>query len=114
MLRLHTFACMRNVMLCLILSLLFSCSEGKRSHDAYAQDTSTIPLRYAEGFTITKIGDATQVTVRYPYQGATSGHTYRLVKDGADVPDVRAGPAVITGPLHSIGRTPTAHVPIRH
>nr|PZN55750.1 MAG: vitamin B12-transporter protein BtuF [Bacteroidota bacterium] len=112
MLRLHTFACMRNVMLCLILSLLFSCSEGKRSHDAYAQDTSTIPLRYAEGFTITKIGDATQVTVRYPYQGATSGHTYLLVKDEDNVPDVPAGTAVIKIPIKSIVCTSTTHIPM--
>src|SRR5690606_30072468 len=105
---------MKYVPFFLIQLILLSCSEGKRPGNAYAQDTSVVELRYAEGFTITKVGDATQVTVRYPYQGATAGHTYLLVKDGADVPDVRAGPAVITGPLHSIGRTPTAHVPIRH
>src|SRR5690606_38864575 len=76
------------------------------------QDTSTIPLRYAEGFTITKIGDATQVTVRYPYQGATSGHTYLLVKDEDNVPDVPAGTAVIKIPIKSIVCTSTTHIPM--
>jgi iron complex transport system substrate-binding protein len=103
---------MKNVMLCLVLSVLLSCSEGQRSHDAYAQDTATIPLRYAEGFTIKKIGKATQVTVHYPYQGATLGHTYLLVKDEKDISDVPAGTAVITVPVKNIVCTSTTHIPM--
>lgn len=103
---------MKYVPFFLIQLILLSCSEGKRPGNAYAQDTSVVELRYAEGFTITKVGDATQVTVRYPYQGATAGHTYLLVKDGADVPDVPAGTAVITVPLNSIVCTSTTHIPM--
>lgn len=103
---------MKYVALCLIQIVLFSCSEGRKAHDTYAQDTAAIPLRYAEGFTITKIGEATQVTVSYPYQGATSGHTYLLVKEGAEMPNVAAGTAVITIPIKSIVCTSTTHIPM--
>ncbi|HEY8511544.1 MAG TPA: ABC transporter substrate-binding protein [Cyclobacteriaceae bacterium] len=103
---------MKNGMLCLILSMLFCCSEGKRSHNAYELDTAMVPLRYAEGFSIKKVGKATQVTVHYPYQGATSGHTYLLVKDESDVSDVPAGTSVITIPIKSIVCTSTTHIPM--
>jgi iron complex transport system substrate-binding protein len=103
---------MKYIALCLIQLVLFSCSEGRKSGDAYAQDTTSVQLRYAKGFTITKIGDATQVTVTYPYQGATSGHTYLLVKEGADIPKVPAGTAVITVPIKSIVCTSTSHIPM--
>src|SRR5690606_4653739 len=103
---------MKYIALCLIQFVLLSCSEGRRSGDAYAQDTAAVALRYAEGFTITRMGDATKVTVSYPYQGATSGHTYLLVKEGAEVPDVPAGTAVITVPIKSIVCTSTTHIPM--
>src|SRR5690606_29954777 len=103
---------MKYIALCLIQFVLLSCSEGRRSGDAYAQDTAAVALRYAEGFTITRMGDATKVTVSYPYQGATSGHTYLLVKEGAEVPDVPAGTAVITIPIKSIVCTSTTHIPM--
>lgn len=103
---------MKYATFCLIQLILFSCSEARKSGDAHTQDATPIPLRYAEGFSITKVGDATQVTVTYPYQGATSGYTYLLVKEGADVPAVPAGTAVITVPIKSIVCTSTTHIPM--
>lgn len=103
---------MKYIIFSFIHLILFSCSEAKRSGDVHAQDTVQVNLRYAEGFTITKVGDATEVTVSYPYQGATSGHTYLLVKEGANVPAVPAGTAVITVPVKSIVCTSTTHIPM--
>lgn len=97
----------------LLLSIfLFSCSQEKESAEIDTPDSSSVKLKYAEGFTITRIGSATKVTIHYPYQGATSGQTYLLVAEGDDIPAGVPGATVITVPLKSIVCTSTTHIPM--
>ena len=91
---------------------LFACTNDKQTGDVMREDTSAVALKYAEGFSITKIGSATKVTVNYPYQGATSGHTYLLVGENDDVPTGIPDATLITVPLKSIVCTSTTHIPM--
>jgi iron complex transport system substrate-binding protein len=92
--------------------LLFSCSKGRDNSPEVAVGSPSQPLKYAEGFTIAKIGAATKVTVNYPYQGATSGHTYVLVNKGDPVPEGISDATVINIPLKSLVCTSTSHIPM--
>lgn len=102
----------RYALVCLLVLHLFACTERKKTGDVIRTDTTSVNLRYAEGFSITKIGTVTKVTVNYPYQGATSGHTYWLIGEGDEVPDDLGDGTVITVPLKSIVCTSTTHIPM--
>lgn len=102
----------RYVFTCILCFYLFACANNKQTSDLMREDASNVALKYAEGFSITKIGSATKVTVNYPYQGATSGHTYWLVGEGDDLPEDLDEATVITVPLKSIVCTSTTHIPM--
>jgi iron complex transport system substrate-binding protein len=70
------------------------------------------PLKYAQGFSIKDSLDCKWVTVGYPYQGATSGYEYLLVKKGKEIPDHNKDVQVITVPIESIICTSTTHIPL--
>jgi iron complex transport system substrate-binding protein len=97
----------------LIVFLLFvmACSEKKDSTTAGSRGSS-VPLRYAEGFTVTALGEAKLVEVLYPFQGATSGYKYLLVKRGGEVPEHDEQTKVIYVPLQYIVCTSTTHIPM--
>lgn len=100
------------VLLFFLFFHILSCSQRKESVEINTPDSTSVRLKYAEGFTITSIGSVTKVTVNYPYQGATSGHTYLLVEEGADLPTHVDGVTVIRVPLKSVVCTSTTHIPM--
>jgi iron complex transport system substrate-binding protein len=74
--------------------------------------TSSEAITYAKGFTVQPVGDATLVTVSYPFQGATNGFQYLLVKRGNPIPAVDAQTMVIEVPIQTIVCTSTTHIPL--
>lgn len=91
---------------------LIACTSDRPGSDVMQVVPSPVALKYAEGFSITRMGSATKVTVNYPYQGAASGHTYWLVEEGGDLPEGLEEAGVITVPIKSIVCTSTTHIPM--
>ncbi len=97
----------------LIGSLFFlSCSQKEKSATTTISDGTSVPLKYAEGFKVSLLDGAKLVEVTYPFQGASSGYKYLLVKQGQIIPAHNEDVRVITVPIQSIVCTSTTHVPM--
>jgi len=92
---------------------LFGCFK-KSSVDSpeYTIVRDTVSLKYADGFTISSVGNATLVEVTYPYQGAKSGYRYLLVPRGQEPPAEINNAKIIYTPIQSIACTSTTHIPL--
>lgn len=95
----------------LIVISVFSCSKP-RPADQRVSDITIVDLKYAEGFKVSKLGDAKLVEVTYPFQGSTSGYTYLLVEKGNEVPEHPADVKVIHIPIERMVCTSTTHIPM--
>ena len=71
-----------------------------------------LTIRYARGFSISKLGSARLIEITYPYKGATSGYKYLLVKKGTVPPKHNDDVKVIFTPLERIVCTSTTHIPL--
>lgn len=69
-------------------------------------------IRYAKGFTVSRVGSSKLIEVTYPYKGATSGYKYLLVKKGTAVPKHDDNVKVIMTPIQRIVCTSTTHIPL--
>ncbi|MBS1489924.1 MAG: ABC transporter substrate-binding protein [Bacteroidetes bacterium] len=89
------------------LSLWVACAKKNNEEKILSS------LKYAKGFSIKIINDdAKLVTVGYPYQGATSGYEYLLVRAGRPVPAHEKNVPVIFIPVQSVVCTSTTHIPL--
>lgn len=97
--------------LLVVSSFLFvRCSERKTSVD-HSADRLTV--KYAKGFAVRSLSDGNKfVEVGQPFQGATSGYRYLLVKKGNPVPPHDPNVEVITVPIESMVCTSTTHIPL--
>ncbi|MFZ6008986.1 MAG: ABC transporter substrate-binding protein, partial [Bacteroidota bacterium] len=102
---------MRMIITLLVLSTLVCCTEKKTVQQEHGS-SSLQKLKYAEGFTISTLENATVVEVTYPFQGATSGYKYLLVPRGESIPAHNSDMKVITTPISSIVCTSTTHIPL--
>ena len=89
--------------------LAWACSNRKEAKEAAIGVSS---LKYATGFSSRTEGNATYITVNYPYQGATEGYQYLLVPHDAAVPEHDKKTQVIRTPIHKIVCTSTTHIPL--
>lgn len=98
----------------ILFFLLFSCKEAsqKQEHNEQVIADSQTKIKYADGFSVSKHGNANLVEVTYPFQGATSGYTYLLVPRGEQPPAHPGDTRVIYVPLQSIVCTSTTHLPL--
>lgn len=92
-----------------ILGLSACSSPDRRSVD---ETEKQVELRYAEGFSITPVGNSMLVEVNYPYQGATEGYRYLLVPKEEEPSAVPHDAKIIRIPLDNIVVTSTTHVPM--
>ena len=99
----------RSFLVLTFLLLIVACSAPEQKQQPLHLPSS---IKYAKGFTVTKLGDATLVKVLYPYPGATSGYNYLLVKRGEQVPKHDADTQVIFTPIQRIVCTATTHLPL--
>jgi iron complex transport system substrate-binding protein len=95
------------VFFCLIL-----CGCGNRAAENSGRPGPSVKLRYAEGFTISKLGNATLVEVKTPFQGAVSGYKYLLVRKGEQPPTHDSQARIIYTPVENIVCTSTTHIPL--
>ncbi|MEJ0034411.1 MAG: ABC transporter substrate-binding protein [Bacteroidota bacterium] len=93
------------VFLLFIVFVFSHCSKQKK------EIIEISSVKYAKGFSVKNDGNATWVTVNYPYQGATSGYKYLLVQKNEPVPDHAADVHVIEVPIETIVCTSTTHIP---
>lgn len=89
-----------------------SCAQKEKSATTTIADTLSVPLKYAEGFKVSHLGEAKLVEVTYPFQGASSGYKYLLVNEGVSAPEHDENVRVITIPIRRIVCTSTTHVPM--
>jgi iron complex transport system substrate-binding protein len=103
----------QTMILPIILSL--SACGDKHSSEKLKQEVAgpdSLIVRYAKGFTVTRRGNAKEVTVTYPFQGAASGYAYLLVPRGQEPPAHDANARIIYTPLETIVCTSTTHIPL--
>lgn len=100
----------------IISMILFLAACGvKDSSEKIIEDvagTNSLVVKYAKGFTVSRRGNAKQVTVTYPFQGATSGYSYLLVPRGEKPPAHDGDTRIIYTPLETIVCTSTTHIPL--
>jgi iron complex transport system substrate-binding protein len=102
---------MARFLLCIGLFISLACSTSDKKFTE-GKSVSGTTLRYAKGFSVTRVENAKLVEVLRPYQGATSGFKYLLVKKGQPVPSHDTDTKVIITPISSIVCTSTTHIPL--
>jgi iron complex transport system substrate-binding protein len=95
-----------------LVALIVLTGCNPESKPAVVEEQATTVLKYATGFSVSSIGNATLVEVKYPYQGATSGYQYLLVKRGEQPPRYEPSVPVIYTPVERIICTATSHLPL--
>lgn len=93
------------------LFLIVHIQSCSKSAEQTTEGSPSLEIKYATGFTTTKEGNATWLTVTHPYNDATSGYTYLLVPKGETPPGHAADVQVITVPIERIVCTSTTHIP---
>jgi iron complex transport system substrate-binding protein len=88
------------------------CGDRPSEKNTGRANASSVEIKYAEGFTVSKLDNATLVQVKTPFQGATSGYQYLLVPKGEQPPTHDASIPVIFTPIENIVCTSTTHVPL--
>jgi iron complex transport system substrate-binding protein len=101
----------KNVFLFLVW-ILVGCTRNPTPAESHSAPVHYDTLKYATGFSIAREGAITYVTVKYPYQGAKSGHTYILVPRDQQMPEHPPEEKVIHIPVTTIACTSTTHVPL--
>src|SRR5687768_15819215 len=100
----------------IISSILFlaACGDKNSSEKTIEKvaGNDSLVVKYAEGFTVSRRGNSKQVTVTYPFQGATSGYSYLLVPRGEEPPAHDQETRIIYTPLETIVCTSTTHIPL--
>ncbi len=104
---------MKNIVI-IILSwaILAGCGKNKSQPVTLEESESKTTLHYAEGFSVQYIGNNKLVEVKYPFQGASSGHKYLLIPRGKAMPEYDEDVSIITIPINSIVCTSTSHIPL--
>jgi iron complex transport system substrate-binding protein len=104
---------MRFLVVIIASIVVVGCSTNKKTEALIPQNTfDELKISYAEGFRITKVGNAKLVEVLYPFQGATSGYKYLLVPKNDPVPQHDPATRVIRTPVDNIICTSTTHIPL--
>ena len=93
------------------LVLIFHGCNNPVKKQAVEYESTSIPLKYATGFSIEKADDFYLVKVITPYKGANKPLNYILYDRNTDVPKVAAD-AYIPVPVKSIVCTSTTHIPL--
>ena len=101
-------------LLVVVAILCISCTAEKspRSTTIDSTDSASVTLSYATGFSITKHNEFTEVEVKQPFNGATKGFRYYLIKEGQEIPEKIRNEKVIRTPVKSIVCTSTTHIPL--
>lgn len=99
----------------LLLALFLSgsaCNSSQKETHNTALSGKTVPLKYAEGFSIRKGNSWTLVEVKKPFQGAAKGYRYLLIPEGTPMPEHDPDIRVITTPIETLVCTSTTHIPL--
>jgi iron complex transport system substrate-binding protein len=96
----------------LLLVVLISCREKTREVHTTLSLTPATQLKYAAGFTLQKVGEATLIEVLNPYPAAKTAYSYLLVPHGKPVPPLKKETQVIRVPIQRIVCTSTTHIPL--
>ena len=94
----------------LLLTLTLSCAE-QRSNTAESAAWKSIPLKYAEGFSLEKSADLFRVTIHRPYKASQEKLTYVFYPDNTSKPSFEAD-AIVSIPVKSIVCSSTTHIPL--
>jgi iron complex transport system substrate-binding protein len=99
---------------CVIFAVfsLQACDMQQRNEKSAAKRSTSIVLKYAEGFRVSTLGNAILVEVTYPFQGALTGYSYLLVPRGEMPPAHEPATRVVYTPLETIVCTSTTHIPL--
>jgi iron complex transport system substrate-binding protein len=100
------------VYLLALLSLLACSKNPAETTTKKNSGTTSTTIKYATGFRVSSLDNATMLEVGSPFQGATSGYKYLLVKKGETVPPHGPDVKVVQVPISSIVCTSTTHIPL--
>lgn len=97
------------------LALAFSAcgrgAEGKNAAPVRIPAAQIGALRHAEGFSVTRLGDSTLLTVHRPWQGAQRDYAYLLVPRAASAASIRGDTLVVPVPVARAITLTTTNIP---
>lgn len=106
---------MRITFIISIVLCFFSCKELKKESLPESQASTTVPIEYAQGFTINKMSSGIiQINISSPWPNAKTGFKYALVpKDKMASITLNNGEydAIVAIPVDNIVATSTTHIP---
>lgn len=92
--------------------LIFVSCRNENNVKQNPSQTNKFQISYAQGFTVKHYDSVKWVEVTSPYQGATNGYKYLLVRKGAIIPPHDDETIVIPIPIETIVCTSTTHIPL--
>lgn len=94
------------------LIFFFSCNDTKtNSKNVTQKEIETIPVNYAQGFSIKKFNNYTLLTVKNPWQNSNKSFSYILYEKKEDIPASSKADEFIQVPIKKIVVTSTTHIP---
>lgn len=98
-----------------IVLCFFSCKELKKESFPESQASTTVPIEYAQGFTIDKMSSGIiQINISSPWPNAKTGFKYALVpkdKMASITLNNEEYDAIVAIPVDNIVATSTTHIP---
>ncbi len=95
----------------IVLLILFSCSNKKKSNNQVDNQLEPINLKYAKGFRIEKTGKYKIISVLNPWSGANNiEYQYLLINKDEELPDFADDYTVIRTPVEKVICLSTTHV----
>ena len=101
---------MRNWVASFLILITVSCTEQKPD-SAESTIWNSVPVKYAQGFSLEQSDNLYRVTINQPYKDARSGMSYIFYPKGTTKPKVAAD-AYLAIPVNSIVCTSTTHIPL--
>ncbi len=106
---------MRITFIISIVLCFFSCKELKKESFPESQASTTVPIEYAQGFTIDKMSSGIiQINISSPWPNAKTGFKYALVpkdKMASITLNNEEYDAIVAIPVDNIVATSTTHIP---
>ena len=103
---------MKHLLYLFFISLsVISCKNSDKKLDVITSKGDTLPITYANGFSIVNYDGYTLLTVNSPWPEAEKNFTYALVKNGVTLPKHLSYDQKVTIPIKRIVVTSTTNIP---
>lgn len=102
----------KKITLLLIFFSIFGCkSDAEKNTSLETDEGTSVPIEYAEGFSLTDYGEYKILTVENPWPEAEKSYRYLLAEENAEIPNGLEYDQRVKIPVKKIVVTSTTHIP---